>query len=177
MADNEQYSRFISWQCRLRKQSMREFDGRPSPGMSAGLYSISGGDEQCRINFLILRRDSKERTAEFRHIVRKTPDSREWIKNGLRILAEFHYHQTEEFGEQLTALFSVDSGVADALVQAGKCHLKFAENSVEHAFDFDVEELAQDNELYQATYWHNRLFNPTLPGVVRILAFTPRFAA
>ena len=27
---------------------------------------------------------------------------------------------------------------------------------------------------YQATYWHNRLFNPTLPGKVQVLGFVPR---
>ena len=174
MSDSETYSKFIGWQCRLRKQSMRELEGRPSPGMSAGVHSISGGDEQCRINFLILREDSADRTAEFRHIVRKTPDSRDWIKNGLRILAERHYHEMEEFGERLTALFSLDSGVADALLQAGRCRLSFAEKSIDYTFDFDIDELAEDDELYQATYWHNRLFNPTLPGRVRILAFSPR---
>lgn len=170
----EQYQRFISWQCRLRKQGMREFGGRPSPGMSAGVYSINGGDEQSRLSFLILRRDSAQRTAEFRHIVRKTPDSSEWLKNGLRILAELHYDETDQFEQRLTALFSLDSALADALLQAGRCHLKMAEKSIDYAFDFDVRALAEDDELFQATYWHNRLFNPALPGKVRVLCFTPR---
>jgi hypothetical protein len=174
MDNREAYQRFIGWQCRLRKHSMRELGGRPGPGMSAGVHAISGGDEQCRIHFLIQREDCAERTAEFRHIVRKTPDSQEWIKNGLRILAELHYHETDEFGERLTALFGLDSQVADAMLAAGACHLKFAEKSIDYAFDFDVEELAREDELFQATYWHNRLFNPTLPGQVRVLAFTPR---
>jgi len=60
------------------------------------------------------------------------------------------------------------------LLDSGRCHLKFAEKSVDYGFDFDVDSLADDNEFFQATYWHNRLFNPTLPGQVRILAFTPR---
>jgi len=174
MSSNEQYARFISWQCRLRKQSMREFGGRPSRGMSAGVYSVAGGDEQSRMNFLILRRDSRERTDEFRHIIRKTPDSSEWMKNGLRILAELHYHETDQFDERLTALFSLDSALADALSQAGQCHLKIGEKGIDYAFDFDVEPLAQDDERFQATYWHNRLFNPTLPGQVRVLCFSPR---
>ena len=63
-----------------------------------------------------------------------------------------------------------------ALAQAGQCHLKFSEKSIDYAFDFDIEELEEDDEQYQATYWHNRLFNPTLPGRVRILAFNPRLA-
>ena len=85
---HEQYQDFIRWQCRLRKLSMRERDGRPSPGMSAGVHAVAGGDEQARINFLINRRDPAARTAEFRHIVRKTHDSSQWLKNGLKILAE-----------------------------------------------------------------------------------------
>ena len=154
--------------------SMREFEGRPTPGMSAGVYSISGGEEQSRLNFLIVRKDPQERSDEFRHIVRKSPDSSQWVKNGLRILAELHYHEDKEFDNRLTALFNLDSTLANALIEAGECHLKFTQDSIEHAFDFDVLSLSEDDELFQATYWHNRLFNPTLPGKVRVLGFKPR---
>jgi hypothetical protein len=170
----EQYRSFIAWQCRLRKKSMRELDGRPTAGMSAGVYSIAGGDEQSRLNFLILRKDSGARTDEFRHIVRKTPDPSEWVKNGLRILAELHYQETEQFDNRLTALFSLDSTLADALLEAGQCRLKFVESSVDYEFDFDVAALSAGEEYFEATYWHNRLFNPTLPGNVRVLRFTPK---
>ena len=76
MEITEQYQHFISWQCRVRKMSVRELGGRPTAGMSAGVYSISGGEEQSRMNFTIVRRDSQQRTDEFRHIVRKSPDPR-----------------------------------------------------------------------------------------------------
>jgi len=174
METAEQYQRFISWQCRLRKMSMRELDGQPTPGMSAGVYSISGADEQSRMNFLIVRKDARARTDEFRHIVRKSPDSSQWVKNGLRILSELHYHEDREFENQLTALFSLESNLAYALLKAGQCRLKFVQDSVEYAFDFDVVSLGQDDDAFQATYWHNRMFNPTLPGKVRVLGFMPR---
>ena len=174
MNATEQYQSFIAWQCRLRKLAMRERGGRPSAGMSAAIHSVAGGDEQARINFLINRADPADRTSEFRHIIRKTHDSSQWVKNGLRILAELHYHETDQFVNELTALFSHDSSIAYALLKAGQCHLRFAEASIEHAFDFDVSSLGQDDELFQATYWHNHLFNPTLPGKLRVLAFTPR---
>ena len=170
----EQYQNFIRWQCRLRKQSMRERDGRPSPGMSAGIHAIGGGEEQARINFLINRKDPAARTAELRHIVRKTHDPSQWVKNGLKVLAELHYHEHDQFVPQLTALFSNDSSVAYALIKAGQCRLSFAESSISHEFEFDVQSLDQEDEYFQATYWHNHLFNPTLPGQVRVLAFTPR---
>jgi len=170
----EQYRDFMRWQCRLRMHAMRELDGRPSDGMSAGIYSINGGGEQARISFLIVRKDSAQRSIEFSHIVRKSQDPGEWMKNGLRILAERHYQRAEDFEDELTALFSIDSQAAYALLKAGRCRLEFAEGSIAHGFDFDVRSLIEDDELFQATYWHNHLFNPALPGKVRVLGFAPR---
>ena len=173
----ENFKNFINWQCRLRKMSVRELGGRPSVGMRAGVYSITGGDEQASLQFLIVKQDSASLSAEFSHIVRKTADPAEWIKNGLRILSERHYQDNFNFSNQLTALFSLESPTADALVEASQCHLKFKQDSIDYAFDFDVRELSEDDDAYQATYWHNRLFNPTLPGKVRVVGFTPRLSA
>ncbi len=174
MSTDEQYKRFISWQCRLRKMSMRESGGRPSTGMSAGLYSIRGGDEQARLQFLIVKQEPEEATAEIRHLVRKTPDPAEWLKNGLRILAERHYQDDFDFSTHLTASFATDSSIADALKDAGECHLKFKQDSIDFAFDFDIQILEEADATYQSTYWHNRLFNPAMPGQIEVLAFVPR---
>ena len=174
MDHSEQYQRFIAWQCRLRKKSVRELGGRPSAGMSAGVYSVSGGEEQSRLNFLINRRDSASRTDEFRHIVRKTPDTSQWVKNGLLILSELHYHEVDQFENELSALFSLDSNLAAALLTAAQCRLRFAEASIDYEFDFEVFSLDQDDDRFQATFWHNRLFNPTLPGQVQVLSFKPK---
>lgn len=171
---SEQYQRFISWQCRVRKMSMRELGGRPTAGMSARVHPLSGGDERARMNFLILKQDCTFFISDFKHIIRKTQDPAEWLKNGLRILAEWHYQQEEDFSMQLTALFSLTSALADALVQAGQCRLVFAQDSIEHEFDFDVQALSEDDRAFQATYWHNHLFNATMPGKVRVLGFNPR---
>jgi len=176
MDKSENYRDFMRWQCRLRMHAMRELGGRPSAGMTAGIHSVNGGEEQARINFLIVRKDSAERTIEFRHIVRKTPDPSEWLKNGLRILAERHYLQAGDFEDELTALFSLESQAAYALLKAGQCRLSFAEGSIAHEFDFDVRSLNREDELFAATYWHNHLFNPTLPGTVRVLGFSPRLS-
>jgi len=174
MNSADQYKSFISWQCRLRKLSMRELEGRPTQGMSAGLYSTSGGDEQARLNFLILKQDSESVTASFRHIVRKTQDPTERIKSGLRILAERYYQQNKDFSSKFTALFNMKSPMAEALLEAGKCKLKFSQDSISHEFDFDVKMLIETDEAFQATYWHNHLFNAAIPGKVQILEFNPR---
>ncbi len=173
---SEQYKRFIAWQCRLRKMSMRELGGRPTAGMSAGVHSVLGGEEQARVNFLIVKRDSDPVTSELRHIIRKSQDPAEWVKNGLRILAERHYQDDFNFADQLTALFGLDSSVADALISAGECRLKFVQDSIEHQFDFTVAVLSEQESAYQATYWHNHLFNSTIPGKVQILGFIPQFS-
>jgi len=174
MSNSDQYQAFIAWQCRLRKMSMREMGGKPSVGMSAGVYSIKGGDEQSRLNFLIVKQEPQTVTSELRHIVRKIQDHRDWSKNGLRILAERHYQDNFNFSNQLAALFGLDSMVAEALAEAGQCHLKFKQDSIEYAFDFDVVSLDENDADYQATYWHNHLFNPALPGKVQVLGFNPR---
>ncbi len=153
---------------------MRELGGRPTAGMSAGVYAVAGGDEQSRMNFLIMRTETGDRTRELRHIVRKTPDSAEWMKHGLRILAERHYHDEDQFENRLTALFGLESTLGYALTRAGQCRLKFAEGSIEYEFEFDVVSLDEEDPLFEATYWHNHLFNPALPGRVRVLAFIPR---
>lgn len=170
----EQYKRFLSWQCRLRKLSVREHAGRPSLGMSAGVYSVSVDKEKGRMNFLIVKQDSELVTSELRHIVRKSRDPGDWIKNGLRILSERHYQDEFNFSDELTALFALDSSLADALITAGECNLRFIENSIEYEFEFSVREIEQQASAFQATYWHNHLFNPSIPGKVRVLGFTPR---
>jgi hypothetical protein len=172
---SEQYKRFISWQCRLRKKSMRELGGRPSEGMSAGVHSIKGGEEKSRMSFLLIKQESDLVTSEFRHIIRKTQDSAEWVKNGLRILSERHYQDDFDFSNDITALFNLDSSLLNALTTAGKCQLKICEGSIDYAFDFKVNELEKEDSHFQATYWHNHLFNPTLPGQVSVLRLSPIF--
>jgi hypothetical protein len=154
--------------------SVRELGGQLSAGMSAGVYSVDGDEEKTRMNFLIVKQEPAELTAEFGHIIRKTLDSKDWLKNGLRILSERHYQDDFDFSNQLTALFGFDSQHADALLSAGQCHLKFKQDSIDYAFDFDVTELPEQDEAHQATYWHNHLFNPSIPGQVRVLGLTPR---
>ena len=95
------------------------------------------------------------------------------MKNGLKILAEWYYHDHKIFSDDLTALFAMDSDLAEAMLKAGKVRLRFAQDSMEFEFDFDVTPLEESDEAFQATYWHNHLFNPTLPGKVQVLKMTP----
>ncbi len=40
-----------------------------------------------------------------------------------------------------------------------------------------VHDLEENDPAWQATFWHNTMFNPNIPGGIRILAFTPDWAA
>jgi len=175
LSQAELYKQFILWQCRLRKMCVRELGGQPTIGMSSGVYSVERDqdDEKSRLNFLIVKQDSADITAEFAHIIRKTLDTKDWLKNGLRILSERHYQDDFNFSYQLTALFGCDSALADAFLKAGQCHLKFKQDSIEYSFDFDVTELPEQDQAHQSTYWHNHLFNASIPGKVRVLGFDP----
>ena len=123
---------------------------------------------------MLVKQEPEVITSEIRHIVRKTADPSEWVKNGLRILAERHYQDDFNFSNHITASFALDSPVAEALKEAGQCHLAFKQDSVDYAFDFDATVLDESDAFYQWTYWHNRLFNPTMPGKIEIFAFVPQ---
>ncbi len=126
------------------------------------------------MNFMIQHFHASTRTTEFQHIIRKSRDPSDWVKNGLRILSEWHYQDATQFETELTGLFNLDSTLAEALITAGGCRLKIAEDSIAHEFDFDVAALPSQHDHFQATYWHNHLFNSAMPGQVQVLQFTPR---
>ena len=110
----------------------------------------------------------------FIHIICKTLDSKGRLKNSRRTLSERHSQVDFNFSNQPAALFGFDSALADAFMKSGQFHLKFKQDSVEYAFDFDVTELPEQDEAHQATYWHNHLSNPSMPWKVRVLGLEPR---
>ncbi len=135
------------------------------------------GPEPSEIIVLILPSEPQESTAEFRHLVRRTQDPRERYQAALKLLSANFYQYPEAFSDEMTALFGLDSALADALLAAGSCHLDFDHFNQRYRLPCHLREVAKETPAYQATYWHNALFNPTLPGVVRVLGFQPDWAA
>jgi len=167
---------FLGWQCRLRQLAVREAGGRPSSGMRPELRLGEAGPPLGAITTLILRRTPAEATAQFRHMVRKTQDPAERYAGALKVLAAAYYQRPREFSDQLTALFGPGSEIAERVLSAGRCRLAFAQYSQSYTLPCSVRALAEDDPAYQATYWHNALFNPALPGGVRVLGFQPDWA-
>lgn len=167
---------FLGWQCRLRQLSVRQAGGRPTSGMRPELRLGAEGPSLGAITTLILRREPGEATAQFRHMVRKTQDPAERYDAALKMLAAAYYQRPQEFSDQLTALFGPDSELAARVLAVGRCVLVFAQYSQRYTLPCTVRALAEDDPAFQGTYWHNALFNPTLPGGVQVLGFQPDWA-
>jgi hypothetical protein len=164
---------FLYWQCRIRQTSVRVSDGRLTEGMRPSVTLPEGGNTLGNINVLIVKDEPVEYTSQFKFIVRKTHDPAERVKNGLQILAEAYYQQPRGFSRQIVALFGLDSEPAQALIEAGKCTLDFAQESQTFELNCVVRDLPENDQYHQAIFWHNSMFNPGMPGRVRVLGFTP----
>ncbi len=166
---------FLGWQCRLRQLSVRQNSGRPGEGMSPTL-SLDG-KSHGRIVTVIARRNSTATTAEFRHMVRRTHDPNERHKAALQYLSAAYYQSPKDFLDTPLALFALDSALAAKACDATECILHFAQYTQRYDLPCKVTKLATDDEAYQATYWHNALFNPTLPAATLVLSFRPDWIA
>ncbi len=167
---------FLGWQCRLRQMAVRQAGGRPTSGMRPEVRLAAGAEPLGAITILIVRREPREATAQFRHMVRKTQDPAERHEAALETLAAAYYQRPQEFSDELTALFGPAPGLADQLLAAGRCVLDFEQYSQRYRLPCAARNLAEDEPAFQATYWHNALFNPALPGGLRVLGFQPDWA-
>ena len=164
---------FLGWQCRVRQYAMRQGGGRPSEGMRPEV--LLAGEEQAaaRVIVLIVHSDADEATAQFRHFAMRTHDPAERFKTAMTFLSASYYQRADTFAEQPMALFAPDSALAAQLVEAGACTLRFEQNRQRFSLPCTVRDLPDSHPWWQATFWHNALFNPRLPGNARVLAFQP----
>jgi hypothetical protein len=164
---------FLNWQCRLRKRVLREQGGRPSPGMRPSVTLRDGRQISSAITVLLADPEPGATAAMLRHVCRKSQDPQRRYDEGLRFLSSSYYQYPENFSGDLTAVFSADSFIAEALLIERFCVLRFEEFPKGFQTPCEAQELDQDAAAYQMTYWHNFLFNPVLPPQVRILVFHP----
>jgi hypothetical protein len=163
---------FIAWQCRVRKEAVRMYGGRPRAGMRPGVARTNGA-LMSEITVLLAEEDPTAHTGFFRHIVRQTPDPKKRYESALKLLAAEYYARPERFSGMLTAQFARHSAIMPPLIDAGHCILAFAQGARAYGLPCAVEELASSDANHQATYWHNHLFNPCPPDEIRVLEFRP----
>jgi hypothetical protein len=164
---------FIGWQCRIRQLAARQAGGRPSAAMRPRAVTPEGHEIAPGITLLIVEADPRDSTSLFRHQYLKTQDPNERYDKILEILQASYFQQPALFGDVMTALFGPRSEVAARLMAHGRCILEFEEYAQGYRIPCAVAALGEADALYQATYWHNRLFNPNQPEALRILSFTP----
>lgn len=164
---------FLGWQCRLRQFAVREDGGRPTPGMMPQVTVGETGEVLGRIIIVMVPSFPEESTTQFRYIVRKTQDPVERYEKGLKILQAEYYQRPREFLDKLTALFDEHSPTATSLLEAERCTLDFEQYSQKYLIPCCVKSLRPEDPVYQATYWHNHLFNPRMPHNARVLALIP----
>jgi len=167
---------FLYWQCRLRQIAMRKEGGRPSSGMRPRVLRRDGGELSPAMTVLILPKAPGESTEFFRHQVRKSKDPKIVYDQGLAYLQATYYQRPEDFSDVMTALFGPASETAGGLLAADACVLEFAQFSQHYGVPCTVRRLSAGEPAYDATFWHNRLFNPNIPSDPCILALTPDWA-
>jgi len=163
----------MGWQCRERQMMMREDLGRPGPAISPEVF-LPGEDEPvARIITVISKRGRHSLTPEFQHMARRTNDPAARRDAALMLLSEYYYQKAHEFADMLSATFAPRSATAGAIRKARQCRLVFEAHAQHWELACRVRELAEHNPLWQATFWHNKLFNPGLTPEAVILGFEP----
>lgn len=167
---------FLGWQCRIRQLSVRQAGGRPTAAMMPRALLGDEGRDLGPLVVLITKAAPAEVTAQFRHMARRTHDPAERYEAAIKFLSAAYYQRPQEFSDELTALFGPDSETAEALLSDGSCRLLFSQYQQSYDLPCRVRMLSETDPAFQATYWHNALFNPKLPGEVRILGLQPDWA-
>ena len=167
---------FLGWQCRIRQLAIRENGGQPSSGMRPCVLDVSGVELSAGINVLIVEAEPEEATSLFRFTSQKSHDPQARYDEALRFLASAYFQHPRDFSDSLSATFAADSAFAERLLSLGHCRLVFEQFGQRYDVACAVSELATGHRRYEATFWHNKLFNSALPSGVRILSFAPDWA-
>ena len=167
---------FLGWQCRIRQISVREEGGRPLAGMRPFL-TLEGSPDRSQVTTILVKNQPADAIAQFRHLVRKTPDCAQRYESAVRLLSAEYYQHPETFSDCLTAVFALGSALVEQLLAGGHCRLEFVHATQRFHLPCDVRHLLPASDGYEATYWHNLLFNPTLPAAVSVMEFQTDWAS
>jgi hypothetical protein len=165
--------KFLDWQCALRQTAMRTDGGRPSAGMRPRVLDEAGQEAVPALTVLLVPKAPEESTAFFRFQVAKSADPRETYEKVLRFLQADYFQDPKTFSERLLAVLPENAPLAGALTASGRCVLDFAQGRHGFRLPCKVKALKDGHADRDAAIWHNRIFNPTLPDSVEVLAFKP----
>lgn len=166
---------FLRWQCRVRQMAMRDGGGMPDAGVMPTV--LVGGQEAGKIITVMNKLPAYSRTPEMQHMVKQTFDPAQRRSKAIELFSETYYQKAREFSDILCAVFQPGSQGAETLRKAGQVVLVF--DHLNQRFEIPAKpwKLTRKNAYFQATWWHNHLFNPDLSEDVVILGFEPDWPA
>lgn len=164
---------FLRWQCRVRQIAMREKGGRPDAAITPAVTLEGEHEPLGHIITVLSKSPAYSTTSEFMHMARKTNDPAQRSEQAVQFLSSSYYQKPHEFSEMLTATFTPNSPGAMRIRAAEYCTLSFESYSQRFDLRCRVWRLRPEDALYQATWWHNHLFNPNLEGDTIVLGFEP----
>ena len=164
---------FLGWQCRIRQIAFRQDHGRPSDGMSPMIYAAGDARLIGRIIAVLNKVGAGSTMMEFRHMYRRTHDPNQRRSDATKFLSESYFQNPVSFSDRLTSVFPPRSRLAAEIVTAGRCRLVCRQFNQGYELNCEAVRLPEAEPLFQASFWHNALFNPNLPKTSEILAFIP----
>ena len=164
---------FIAWQCRLRQLCARQMRGRPLEGMRPAILGKAGETLAEGVVTILVEKEPANSTAMIRFQHKKTADPIERYDKILEMLQSAYFQYPQNFSDTLCALFGPSHPLAARLLHLGECLLGFEQYRQCYRVPCSVRSLGEVDPFYQATYWHNAMFNPDLPAGIQILAFQP----
>ena len=164
---------FIGWQCRLRQLVARQGGGRPTSGMRPRVLAPAGEEIAPAITVLLNEQEPDHSISQFKFQYQRTQDPVERYEKILELLSGSYFQQPASFTDAMTALFGPESDIAAALLNHGRCILEFEQYTQAYRIACAVRAVDEKSPLHQATYWHNRMFNPNMPAEISVLSFTP----
>jgi hypothetical protein len=168
---------FLRWQCRVRQMMMRDDMGRPGDAITPALTPAGETEPMGHIITVLSKTAEHSKTPEMQHMANRTQDPASRRESALKFFSEFYYQKGAEFSDTLTATFPAGSEGAAKIRAAERVTLSFDAFRQTYDLECRVWQLAEHNPLWQATYWHNHLFNPALTMDTVILAFEPDWDA
>ena len=162
---------FMKWQCRVRQIIMRKNYGKPDASIMPNVLLNYGKIHLGEIITVLSKDITFSKLPEMKHISKVNFDLSKRREKAIQFFSEYYYQNYKEFSPVLTATFQPDSLGIRKIIKSTVCSLVFDAYNHNFKLDCEVELLKKEDHLYQATWWHNSLFNSNLHPNTLILAF------
>ena len=164
---------FLKWQCLTRQIAVRQNKGRPDEAVTPAVLLKGKTEAYDHIITVLSKTPQQSLLPELQHLVRRTLDPAQRRQKALELLSETYYQKPTSFSDILTATFPPQSPRAAVIRKADHCRLLFSGYGQSYQIECKIWALTKKNTLYQATFWHNLLFNPGLHPDTIVLGFEP----